>query len=129
MTKLMSKAISKVILLTWMICEMGDKWLYDCCFVVCCFQDLFKITCSIFVYFPSHFFSKHFVKVQGVLPSNSSDTGTVLKNSFFVRDQISLWSIFLMHIYWHLFDIAIWVSEMVYLYLIIENDSQGSCVF
>ena len=22
----------------WMICEMGGKWLYKCCFVGCCFQ-------------------------------------------------------------------------------------------
>ena len=27
---------------TWMVCEMGGKWLYRWCFVKCCFQDLFK---------------------------------------------------------------------------------------
>ena len=26
--------------LTWIICKMGGKWQYNCCFVGCCFQDL-----------------------------------------------------------------------------------------
>ena len=29
--------------LTWIVSEMGGKWLYKCCFVGCCLQDLFKI--------------------------------------------------------------------------------------
>ena len=24
---------------SWIVCEMGDKWLYSCCFVGCCFQN------------------------------------------------------------------------------------------
>ena len=28
--------------LTWMVWEMGGRWPYNCCFMVCCFQDLFK---------------------------------------------------------------------------------------
>ena len=27
--------------LTWMVCEMGDKWTYRCCFVGYCFQNFF----------------------------------------------------------------------------------------
>ena len=28
-----------------MICEMGSNWLYNCCFVECCFQELLKTVC------------------------------------------------------------------------------------
>ena len=35
--------------LTWMVCEMRGKWLYSCCFVGCCFRDLFKTPFSILV--------------------------------------------------------------------------------
>ena len=34
--------------LIWMVCVMGGKWPYSCCFVGCCFQELFKIACNIF---------------------------------------------------------------------------------
>ena len=27
---------------TWMVLEMRGRWPYSCCFVGCCFQDLFK---------------------------------------------------------------------------------------
>ena len=30
-----------------MVCVMGRKWPYNCCFVEYCFQDLFKITRTI----------------------------------------------------------------------------------
>ena len=33
--------------LNWVICEMGRKWPYSCCFMGCCFQDLFRIGRSI----------------------------------------------------------------------------------
>ena len=32
---------------------MGNKKLYNCCFVRCCFQDLFKIARSILIYLSS----------------------------------------------------------------------------
>ena len=32
--------------LTWMVCEMGGKWLY-CYFLGCSFHDLFKTACNI----------------------------------------------------------------------------------
>ena len=35
--------------LFWMILEMGGRWPYGCCFVGCCFQDLFYIARSILV--------------------------------------------------------------------------------
>ena len=35
--------------LAWMVYEMGGKWLYNCCFVGCCLQDLFITACSILV--------------------------------------------------------------------------------
>ena len=34
---------------TWMLCEIRGKCPYSCCFVRCCFQDLFKTARSIFV--------------------------------------------------------------------------------
>ena len=32
---------------SWLIFEIVGKWPYSCCFVGCCFQDLFKTECSI----------------------------------------------------------------------------------
>ena len=49
--------------LSWMVCKMSDRWLYNCCFVRCCFQDLFQTTqhpCVICIIF----FSKHLVNFQ-----------------------------------------------------------------
>ena len=28
--------------LIWVVCEVGGKWTYSCCFVGCCFQNLLK---------------------------------------------------------------------------------------
>ena len=39
---LLQQCLTCLACLTWMVCETGDKWLYSCCFVGCCFQDLFK---------------------------------------------------------------------------------------
>ena len=44
-----------------MVFEMGGMWLYSCCFVRCCFQDLLNIACSTLVQLPSRFFSIHLV--------------------------------------------------------------------
>ena len=30
--------------LALMVCGIGDEWLYSCCSVRCCFQDLFNVT-------------------------------------------------------------------------------------
>ena len=52
--------------LIWMVLEMGGKCLYSCCFVGCCFQDLFNIACRILVQFPSSFFNISLVSVHVV---------------------------------------------------------------
>ena len=33
--------------LIWIVFMMGGRWLYSCCFVGCCLQDRFNISCSI----------------------------------------------------------------------------------
>ena len=67
-----------------MVCEMGGKWPYNCCFVRCCLRYLFKIARSILVNLPSSFSSKHFVKVQMVQPLSSTDTATTFNSSCFI---------------------------------------------
>ena len=51
-----------------MVLELGGKWPYSCCFVECCFQDLFNIAHSILVQFLSSFSSVHFVSIYEVHP-------------------------------------------------------------
>ena len=41
--------------LIWMVFEMDGRWPYRCCFVGCCFQDLFNIARSILVQLLSSF--------------------------------------------------------------------------
>ena len=52
-----------------MVLKIGGKWSYSCCFMKCCFLDLFSKVHSIFVQFLSSFFS-----VNVVHPFNSIDT-------------------------------------------------------
>ena len=73
-----------LICLTWLVLEIGSKWLYGFCFVGCCFHDLFYITCSIFVQFPSSFFSMCFVSVHVVHPLSSIDTTITWKEFCFI---------------------------------------------
>ena len=68
---------------SWIVYEMGGKWLYNCCFVWCCFQDLFKTACSIPLQFPFCFFSESLTKVQVMPPYSSTDVATAGKNSCF----------------------------------------------
>ena len=35
-----SSCPTSLVCLTWMVLEIGGRWLYSCCFVGCCFQDL-----------------------------------------------------------------------------------------
>ena len=42
-----------LVCLTWMICEIGDKWPYSFCFVVSYLKDLFKTAHSILAFSPS----------------------------------------------------------------------------
>ena len=65
-----------------MVLVIGVKWPYSCCFVRCCFQDLFNIAQNILVQFPSSFFSICFVSIYMVLFTNPSaragyDTGSI----------------------------------------------------
>ena len=52
--------------LFWIILEMKSKWLHSCCFVRCCFQDLFNIARSIHVQFQPSFFFYAFCKLSSV---------------------------------------------------------------
>ena len=63
---------------------MGGRWLYSCCFVGCCFQDLFNIACSILEEFPSSFFSIRLIKVHVVDPFSTIDTTIASKKLHFI---------------------------------------------
>ena len=76
-----------------MIVEMGGKWPYSCCFVGCCFQNLFKIARSILMKFPSSFFAMCLVSAHVVHPYSSLDTATAWKKCHFI---LSDWSDFQM---------------------------------
>ena len=43
----LSPAVSRMPCSSWMVFEMGTKWPHSCCFVGCCFPDLFKTARSI----------------------------------------------------------------------------------
>ena len=62
--------------LTWMDCEMGGTWPYNCCYVECCFQGLFKTVRSNLELFSSSLFFNCFVKVHVVQPYRSSGRST-----------------------------------------------------
>ena len=70
--------------LTWIVCEMCSKWPYSDCFMGCYFHNLFKTAHKIVVWFPSSFFSMHFITVQVVHPYSSNDTATAWKKSCFI---------------------------------------------
>ena len=65
--------------LTWKVLERGGGWPYSCCWVECCFQDLFNIACCILVHFPSSFFSIHLVSIHVVHPYSNIDTTAAWK--------------------------------------------------
>ena len=70
---------------------MGDKWPYSSCFIGCCFQDVFKTACSIFVLFLCSFLSKCFIKIQVMQLYNSTDNSRDMtaawKNSYFLLSK------------------------------------------
>ena len=68
---------------------MGGKWPYRCCFVSCCFQNLFQTVRSILEYFSSNSFSMHFVGVYVVRPYSSRDTATAWKKICFILSDRS----------------------------------------
>ena len=65
---------------------MGGRWPCSCCFVGCCFQDLFNIARRILVQFPSSFYSIDLVSVHVVPPDSRHDTTAARKNCFILRD-------------------------------------------
>ena len=75
---------SCLVFLTWIVLVMGGKWLYNCCFVGCCLQDLFSISRSILAYMLSSFFSVRFVSVHVVHLYNSINTTTAWKKMPFI---------------------------------------------
>ena len=50
--------------LIWIIFEINGRWLYSCCFLKCCLQDLFNIARSILVQLPSNLFFSRLVSVH-----------------------------------------------------------------
>ena len=70
--------------LIWMVLEMGNRWLYSCSFVGCCFRDSFNIACSILVQFPSSFFSIRLASVYVVHPYNRIDMTAAWKKFCFI---------------------------------------------
>ena len=43
--------------LIWVVCKMGSKWQYNCCFVRCCFQNLpscSRVTTTVWLYIRAH---------------------------------------------------------------------------
>ena len=70
--------------LIWMVLQMGGWWPYSCCFVGCCFQDLFNIAHSILVQFLSSFFSICLVSIYVVHPYSKIDITTAWKKLHFI---------------------------------------------
>ena len=68
---------------------MGGRWRYSCCFLGCCFQELFNIARSILTQLPSSFFSIQFVSVYVVHPYNSMDTTAAWKKLRFISSDRS----------------------------------------
>ena len=60
---LLQQCPTYLVCLTWMVLEMGGRWLHNCCFVGCCFQDFFNIAHNILAQFPSSSFSLRLVYV------------------------------------------------------------------
>ena len=65
--------------LTWMILNIESKWLYSCCFVGCCFGDLFNTARSIIRQFRFSFFSIYSISVCMVHPYSNIVANAVVK--------------------------------------------------
>ena len=85
---LLQQCSTCLVLLIWMVFEMGGRWLNSCCFMECCLQDLFTIARSILVQLPSSFFSVRFISVYVVYPYSCIDTIPAWKKlSFILSDR------------------------------------------
>ena len=69
--------------LTWIVCEMGGKWSYNFCFVECCFQDLFKTSINILVYFSPLFFSFILLAFMGCIQTDGMTQTPLRRNPVF----------------------------------------------
>ena len=82
-----------------MVCEMRGKWPYSCCFVGCCFQNLFMTARSICVLPPLSLFSMHFVNAHEVHSYSITDTawkkssGVYLSTEFCITWEIYCWGL------------------------------------
>ena len=63
------------------------KWPYNCYFLFCCFESLFKTVSTIPAYLPSTLFILHFGHVEVVPLYNSIDTVTNWKKSHFISSE------------------------------------------
>ena len=70
--------------LIWIVFVMCGRWPYSCCFVGCCFQDLFNIARSILASLPSSLFSIRLVSVHVVHPYSSINTIAAWKKLRFI---------------------------------------------
>ena len=70
--------------LVCMVFEMGGRWTYSCCFVVCCLHDLFNTARSFLVQLMSRFLSLCLVSVHVVHPYSSIDTTVAWKKLHFI---------------------------------------------
>ena len=81
---LLQQCPTRVLRLTWLVFVMGGRWLYSCCWVRCCLQDLFNIVRSILVKLPSSFFSIFLVSVHVAHPYSSMETTVAWKKLRFI---------------------------------------------
>ena len=87
---LTSPAVSCISCLSYLdVLVMGGKCPCSCCFVWCCFQDLFNMACSILVQLLSSFFTIRLVSVYVVHPSSSSVTIMAWKKLRFILSDRS----------------------------------------
>ena len=81
---LLHQCLTCLVRLIWIVLEMEDRWLYSCCFVGCCFQDLFSVAPSILVEFLLSFFYICFVSIHVVHPYSRIDTTAAWKKMCFI---------------------------------------------
>ena len=85
---LLQQCPASLVHVIWMV-WMGGEWPYSCCFVGCCFQDLFNIAYCILVQFPFSCFSIHSVSVHVVHPFSRIDTTAAWKKLRFILSERS----------------------------------------